>query len=426
MNTMNTDTKNPSVAVDCQELSKVFQLSEEHAGTWKETILRGGRGKHNTRELRAVDGLDLQIYCGEIVGLIGDNGSGKSTLLKLIAGITQPTSGSITVNGTVSSLLEVGVGFHLDMTGRENVYLSGALLGLSKQELTNRMPEIIAFSELDHFIDSPVKHYSSGMFLRLGFAIGVHVQPAILLVDEILAVGDQRFQRKCKDHIRRLRDSGKTIIVVSHDMDAILSLCSRAVVLDKGKVIGDGAPYQMIALYKQHQFEMAHQKGELPPAELRFRNRFGTFEMQITKVKMYNANGEEANTFQSGDACRIDFHWRTKQPIAYPVFGFSIVMDDGGAVYTNATDVTFGDIGQINGEGVTSFHIESLNLLGGAYCLTYSVTQREEGPGSSFNFYDGFDFVERMNPFWIKAGDKALGMRGMIFMPCRAMIQPAL
>lgn len=417
-------TIDPNVAIECRDLSKVFQLSEEHAGTWKETILRGGISNRKTRELRAVDGLNLQINRGEIVGLIGDNGSGKSTLLKMIAGITQETSGSLYVGGTVSSLLEVGVGFHLDMTGRENVFLSGALLGIPKQELIRRMPEIIAFSELEQFIDSPVKHYSSGMFLRLGFAIGVYVQPDILLVDEILAVGDQRFQRKCKDHIRHLRDSGKTIIVVTHDMDAVLSLCSRAVVIDQGQVIGDGVPYEMIALYKQHQFEQAHKRGEEPPAELKFRNRFGTFEMQITDVKMYNASGEEATTFYSGEACRLEFHWKTREPIQYPVFGFSIVNDNGDAVYTNATDVTFGDIDEINGEGVTSFEVGALNLLEGSYCLTYSVTQREEGPGSSFNFYDGFDFVEQMHPFFVKAGDNALGMRGIIYMPCQAKIQP--
>ncbi len=416
----NTDT---SPAIECRGLSKVFQLSEEQAGTWKEAILRGGRSRRKTRDLRAIDGLDLQIQRGEIVGLIGDNGSGKSTLLKMIAGITQPTAGTIHVGGTVSSLLEVGVGFHLEMTGRENVYLSGALLGIPKHELTQRMTEIIAFSELEGFIDSPVKHYSSGMFLRLGFAIGIYVQPEVLLVDEILAVGDQRFQRKCKDHIRHLRDSGKTIIVVSHDMDAVLSLCSRAIVLNQGKILGDGIPHEMIALYKQHQFEQAHQRGEEAPAELRFRNRFGTYEMLFTAVKMFNANGDEAYSFQSGDPCKIEFHWQTRQRIPYPIFGFSIVTDEGDPIYTRATDVAYGDIDFIEGEGITTFNISSLNLLEGAYSLTYGVTSREEGPGSSFNFYEGYDLVECMCPFFIKAGEAALGMRGLIYMPCNATVQ---
>ena len=254
--------------------------------------------------IEALKEIDLTVYSGEIVGLIGDNGSGKSTLLKLIAGITSPTSGSIEVNGTVSSLLEVGVGFHPDMTGRENVYLSGALLGISKSELTHRMPEIIAFSELEEFIDSPVKHYSSGMFLRLGFAIGVHVQPGILLVDEILAVGDQRFQRKCKDHIRYLRNSGKTIIVVSHDLDAILTLCSRAVVIHRGEVIGDGHPYEMIGLYKQHQFEEARRRGEALSAEIVKRNRFGTFEIRFTRVRMFDGAGAERYIYETGEPVR--------------------------------------------------------------------------------------------------------------------------
>ncbi|HQH74109.1 MAG TPA: ATP-binding cassette domain-containing protein [bacterium] len=172
-----------AAVIECRGVGKTYTLSSETAGTFKEMILRGGRGKRSTAAFEALRDIDLTVRRGEIVGVIGDNGSGKSTLLKLIAGITAPTRGELRVHGTVSSLLEVGVGFHPETTGRENVYLSGSLLGIPPEDLTRRMPDIIAFSELEEFIDSPVKHYSSGMYLRLGFAIGIHVQPDILLIE---------------------------------------------------------------------------------------------------------------------------------------------------------------------------------------------------------------------------------------------------
>jgi ABC-type polysaccharide/polyol phosphate transport system ATPase subunit len=420
---MNDVNKQNKPAIHCRNLTKTYTLSAERMTTWKETVLRGGRGKRSTTLIHALDNIDLTIHNGETVGLIGDNGSGKSTLLKLIAGITDPTSGSITVNGTVSSLLEVGVGFHPEMTGRENVYLSGTLLGIPHGEITRQLPHIIAFSELEDFIDSPVKHYSSGMYLRLGFAIGIHVHPQVLLVDEILAVGDQRFQRKCKDHIRALRNSGKTIIVVSHDMDAILSVCDRAIVLDKGKILGDGPPYEMIGLYKQHLFELSRRRGESPPADIIKRNRFGTFELQFESIRMFDADGIERYVYETGEPVRVDFAWSARQAIKFPVFGMSILNDDSDYLFTVATDVTFGDIDQINGKGVTTFHFESLNLLEGPYSISCGVTQRQDGPGSAFNFFEGFDVMEELCPFWIKPGKKGRGLRGEVYFACKSLIQ---
>lgn len=411
-------------AIECRDLRKTYTLFSELASTLKESILRGGRGKRKTTLIHALDGVDLSVRRGEILGLIGDNGSGKSTLLKMISGITQPSSGELTVNGIVSSLLEVGVGFHPDMTGRENVYLSGALLGIPHERLSEQMPAIIAFSELEDFIDSPVKHYSSGMFLRLGFAIGIHLDPDILLIDEILAVGDQRFQRKCKDHIRWLRDSGKTIIVVSHDLDSIMSLCSRAAILNNGKILGEGHPYEMIGLYKQHQFEESRRRGERPSAEIVKFNRTGTFDIRFDGAKLLGRDGDERYVFEPGEPFRAEFTWTAKRRIAYPVFGMSVVDDNGEYVFTVATDVTFGDVESIEGSGTTSFTIESLNVLEGAYSLSFAIAQREEGPGSSFNFYDGFDRCHALCPFWVKPGRRGHGLRGRIYMPCKALIEP--
>lgn len=409
-------------AIECRRLSKTYTLSSERFSSLKETLLRIGKVKRERTFIHALKEIDLRIAPGEIVGLIGDNGSGKSTLLKLIAGITEPTSGDLRVNGTVSSLLEVGVGFHPDMTGRENVFLSGALLGIPRNVLAERLDEIIAFSELGEFIDAPVKHYSSGMYLRLGFAIGVYVQPDILLVDEILAVGDQRFQRKCKEHIRMLRQSGKTILVVSHDLDAILALCGRAIVLSKGEMIGDGAPYEMITLYKQQQFTQARDRGEIVSAEIIHRNRFGSMKARFTSARMYGAEGKERYIFETGEAIRVVFGWKTDQRIEYPIFGLSFIADDGAELFTAATDVTLGDIESIEGEGVIEFVIESLNLLEGAYSITFGFTQRVDGPGTTFNFYDGFDMHIERCPFMIKPGQKGYGLRGNTYMPCQARL----
>ncbi len=197
----------------------------------------------------AVDDISFEIESGEVVGLIGRNGAGKSTLLKLLSRITEPTRGRIELNGRVGSLLEVGTGFHPELTGRENIFLNGAILGMSRKEIVRKFDEIVAFAEVEKFIDTPVKHYSSGMYLRLGFAVAAHLEPEILMVDEVLAVGDIRFQRKCIDKMQDVGKQGHTVIFVSHNMDAIARLCPRALLLDQGKVIADGPSRQVASQY---------------------------------------------------------------------------------------------------------------------------------------------------------------------------------
>lgn len=197
----------------------------------------------------ALKGLNLSIHKGEVVGIIGKNGSGKSTLLKLISNIIEPTSGSVEVNGRISSLIEVGAGFHPELTGRENVYFNGAILGMTTREIDDRLEEILAFSEIGSFFDVPVKFYSSGMYVRLAFSVAVHVDPDILIVDEVLSVGDFEFQKKCQNKIREFVDQGKTVLLVSHSLEAIESLCTRAILLDKGKLAIDDKPHEVIQNY---------------------------------------------------------------------------------------------------------------------------------------------------------------------------------
>lgn len=228
-----------------------YRMEVEKSHTLKEYALRMWRGRNAHRELWAIRELDLSIRHGEALGVIGRNGSGKSTLLKLVAGVLRPTEGERHVRGRVAALIDLGAGFRLELTGRENVFLGGALLGRSRREMEERYDSIVAFSELGEFMDVPVKNYSSGMYMRLGFAIATDVDPDILLLDEVLAVGDEAFQGKCRDRIGGFLGTGKTVMFVSHDLGAVREICTRVIVLSHGKLVYDGAPGDAIGCYQR-------------------------------------------------------------------------------------------------------------------------------------------------------------------------------
>ncbi len=236
----------PSVVVD--GVHKDFKLRHTHS--IKETFLAAVQRKPLTTDFHALDGVSFSIEQGEAVALLGFNGSGKSTMLKLISGVLSPDEGEVRARGRVAGLIEVGAGFHPDLSGRENIYLNAAILGMSKKETEDRFDEIVAFSEIEKFIDTEVKHYSSGMFLRLAFSVAIHTEVDILLIDEILSVGDEPFQRKCLARIRELHDDGKTLVVVSHDLDMVSDLCDRGILLRDGKVAFDGDSKEAVALMR--------------------------------------------------------------------------------------------------------------------------------------------------------------------------------
>ncbi len=239
-------TTPPSVIVD--DVHKDFKLRHTHS--IKETFLAAIQRKPLTTDFHALDGVSFEIEQGEAVALLGFNGSGKSTMLKLISGVLSPDEGEVRARGRVAGLIEVGAGFHPDLSGRENIYLNAAILGMSKKETEDRFDEIVAFSEIEKFIDTEVKHYSSGMFLRLAFSVAIHTEVDILLIDEILSVGDEPFQRKCLARIRELHDDGKTLVVVSHDLDMVSDLCDRGILLRGGKVAFDGDSKDAVALMR--------------------------------------------------------------------------------------------------------------------------------------------------------------------------------
>jgi ABC-2 type transport system ATP-binding protein len=233
-----TSDVDPRDRVRVRGVRKTFKLRHTHS--LKETFIAALRRKELTSEFNALDNIDLTIQAGESVALLGFNGSGKSTLLKLISGVLQPDHGVVLTRGRIAGLIEVGAGFHPDLSGRENIYLNPAIRGMTKKEIDERFEAIVEFSEIEKFIDTEVKHYSSGMFLRLAFAVAIHTEVDILLIDEILSVGDEPFQQKCLARIRELHAQGKTLVVVSHDLDKVANLCSRGVLLNQGRVVFDG------------------------------------------------------------------------------------------------------------------------------------------------------------------------------------------
>ncbi|NAZ82795.1 ATP-binding cassette domain-containing protein [Kineococcus sp. R8] len=232
-------------AIEVDGLVKDFTL--RHNRSLKELAMAKLRRRPISDSFRALDGVDLHVHQGESVALLGFNGSGKSTLLKLISGVMQPDGGTIGVRGRIAGLIEVGAGFHPDLTGRENVFLNGAILGMDEATITARFDDIVAFSEIEKFIDTEVKFYSSGMFLRLAFAVAVHTDPEVFLIDEILSVGDEPFQKKCLARIEELREEGRTLVIVSHDLDMVANLCTRGVLLEGGRIVADESALRVVA-----------------------------------------------------------------------------------------------------------------------------------------------------------------------------------
>lgn len=243
---MHKTSELPSIVVD--SVRKEFRLRHTHS--FKETVVAAFKRKKLTTEFRALDGVNFQVEQGESVALLGFNGSGKSTTLKMISGVLRPDSGKVLTRGRVAGLIEVGAGFHPDLSGRENIYLNAAILGMTKKEIEARFDDIVAFSEIERFIDTEVKHYSSGMFLRLAFSVAIHTEVDVLLIDEILSVGDEPFQQKCLARIRELHAAGKTLVVVSHDLDMVSRLCDRGILLQDGKVRFDGPSADAVALMR--------------------------------------------------------------------------------------------------------------------------------------------------------------------------------
>lgn len=376
------------IAVNVENVSKRFRLYHERNDSLKATLMRRGRAKYE--EFWALDNVSLEVPTGTTFGLIGENGSGKSTLLKCMAKILRPDKGSTKVNGKMSALLEVGAGFHPELSGRDNIYLNGSILGLSRKELDAKFDGIVDFAGLEQFVDTPVKNYSSGMYVRLGFSVAINVDPDVLLVDEVLAVGDESFQRKCAEKFAELREGGKTIVVVSHGLGAMRTLCDQIALLEHGVLQTVGPAAEVIDQYLSDSQADRVDDGEGG-------TRWGSGEGRIDKVELIGSDGHATSTVRTGDRVTVRFHYATSQSIGKPVFGLAVTALNGVLIAgpnTREADVV---PDEINGAGVVEMTIDRLLLLPGTYDLAASLYD--------YSCMHPFDHRQHALRFDVEAGD---------------------
>lgn len=373
------------VTISVDHVAKRFRRYSSRNNSLKAALVHRTRGKYD--EFWALDDVTLDIHSGETFGLVGHNGSGKSTLLKCIAGILRPDRGAITTHGRISSLLELGTGFHPELSGRENVYLNGTFFGYSRRDITAKMEAILHFSGLDDFIDEPVKTYSSGMFARLGFAVATHVDPEILLVDEILAVGDEEFQRRCIERIVQFRREGRTIVFVSHALGSVRMLCDRAVWLDHGHMRGLGDPSELVDNYLDE--ATAGSEERAAP---------GSDESWLHPLVVRAAAGTATTAIRTGDAVRLDISWDAPRKLAAPVVGLGINRHDGVLVYATDTKIARLDLDVDPGPGAITFEIDSFPVLPGSYQIDIAIAEHwgekpvtARRPGGAFSVMGGTD-----------------------------------
>ena len=377
-----------SFSIEFDHVTKYFILEHSRPKSFVEAL--GGMFQQRVKQQEKfwlLRDVSFGIEKGETVGIIGSNGVGKSTLLKLAAHIVQPTFGKVNISGRVGALLELGAGFHPDLTGRENVYLNGSILGLSRSYVTRQFDNILAFSELDRFIDIPVKQYSSGMYLRLAFAVAVHLEPDILLVDEVLAVGDEAFQHKCVERIRQMQHAGVSILLVSHSMEQIREICERVIWIHNGKIAAMGEPEKIIDDYlvtSAAEEQAARTAGLLmkrtgATVEEQHLRRWGNGEILITGVRLIGSNGRPASVFQSGLGMRIEFDYEVQMSTeGIPAFGIGIYRMDGVLCYGTNTaldDIAF-PVPVVPKSGTVSVELPDLQLLTGDYTLDVAVHDR--------------------------------------------------
>jgi lipopolysaccharide transport system ATP-binding protein len=373
-----------------EKVSKRYMLRHERPRSFREVfagLLRRQPARSTRANLWALEGISFSIERGESVGLIGPNGAGKSTALKLISRVIVPTAGRLSVQGRVASLLELGTGFHPDLSGRDNVFLNGALIGMGSAEMRRKYDAILDFSELADFIDVPVKHYSSGMFARLAFAVSIHLDPEVLLVDEVLAVGDQAFQRKCLDRISRLQSQGVTICIVSHSLDTLRTVCSRAIWFDHGHIRADGPADRVIRQYVDLGVEQAaRQMVQAAADETREARRWGSRRVEITGVRLTNAAGEPQTIYATGEPLVVHLDYHAPEPVADPVFGLAMFRQDGLHLTGPNTSFSGLTLPVLHGTGTVTYTVAYLPFLEGLFHVSVAVHAR--GDGEMYDYHD--------------------------------------
>ena len=353
-------------AITVDSVSKNFRLYHERNRYIKAAILRGRRARYE--EFWALDYVSFNVDHGATVGIIGSNGSGKSTMLKCLTGIYRPDKGKVAINGNVAALLELGAGFHPELSGRENIYLNAAILGMSKKDVDRQFDSIVEFAGLERFIDTAVKNYSSGMTVRLGFSIAAHVEPEILLIDEVLSVGDQQFQRKSSEKIEEFRREGRTIVVVSHSLGALQTLCKEIVWLEKGKLRMKGPAAEVIAAYTGGSYTQHAAK------DADFRERWGTEEARINSVELLDAQGAPTTRVDTNAAVQIRANITAQTALRSPVIKVYISKLDGVVMWSTTSHRAEGKVGNMQEAVTATIDIARLPLLEGTYYISVACT----------------------------------------------------
>ena len=415
-------------AIELVNVSKVYRrYGAKQFATLKSAFLQRSilRELQPSETFPALTNVSFAVPCGSTYGVIGPNGSGKSTALKLVAGITKPTTGTVRVEGRISALIELGAGFHPEISGRENVYINGIMLGLSKRQIQDRFDEIVDFAELKDFIDAPVKTYSSGMYMRLGFAVAIHVDPDVLLVDEVLAVGDEGFTHKCLDKFSEFRRRGKTILLVTHSLNLVERFCDEAIWLDAGRAMLHGDPKRVVDAYltaveaseeqllaaetakavKEGNAEQdAAERPEDPTSTDMFRaseGRWGTREVEITGVQFLGAENQPAHVFHTGDPMSIAVQVRARQATDDFVFGVGLFNADGVCCYGTNTYREEMQPEWLSGDAQAVFAIDSLDLVEGTYKVDVAVHKRDGYP---------YDYHRLLYTFRVKSRTHDVGI----------------
>lgn len=392
-------------AVVIRNLEKSFKMYYDRPHTLKERLLKLNENKYEM--YHALRKIDLKIQKGEVVGIIGKNGCGKSTLLKLMAGILVPDHGDVWVNGRLSCLIELGAGFHPDFTGRENIYTNASIFGMSKKTIDQSIQDIISFSELGEFIDNPVRTYSSGMYLKLAFSVAIHIHPEILLIDEILAVGDASFQRKCFQRLEEIKSTGATIVIVSHDLGSLEKFCTRVLWIHDGVVRMDGKPLVVTRTYQdfmlngqenyhihteetepEFQKEQESRSGRDTPE-----NRWGNREVTIQDAFLVNADGKRTDIISAEEAFMVEIHYKVNKPQQEYNIGVGFYNLDDVMVFGTNTVREGMKITQLHTGSVVQVKFPRIRLAAGKYHLHTSIIDKFETPLDFYRYYSDFEVI---------------------------------
>ena len=389
------------IAIDVNNITKSFKVFLDKGSQLKERLLFRKRSRYEERKV--LRGISFQVKKGEAVGLIGHNGCGKSTTLKLLTKIMYPDTGTITMNGRVSSLIELGAGFHPDMSGRENIYTNASIFGLTKKEIDARLDDIVSFSELEEFIDNPVRTYSSGMYMRLAFSVAINVDADILLIDEILAVGDANFQAKCFNKLKEIKAHGTTIVIVSHSLGQIEQICDRSIWIHEGLIRAEGPPKEIDLEYldfmgqklqestRKELEEKQQEEGSAEPAEEETqeetpeeKKRWGSGAARIKKIRAYASDGAEQRIFRTGESIRFKLDYSVREKVQDAVFGIGIFNRDGVQCYGTNTRIDKLPEFSLEKSGTAEIFLEKADLLPGEYLLDFAI---ETGDGIPVDYY---------------------------------------